>query len=56
MVATVTGIGPFVSMVRAYLHEGRQGHTFYILHGASYPDDFAYQAELEHLAALHPTW
>lgn len=54
MVATVTGIGPFVSMVRAYLHEGRRGHAFYILHGASYHDDFAYQAELEHLAVLHP--
>jgi NAD(P)H-flavin reductase len=54
MVATVTGIGPFVSMLRAYLHEGRQGHTFGILHGASYLDDFAYQAELEQLAARHP--
>jgi ferredoxin--NADP+ reductase len=54
MVATVTGIGPFVSMVRAYLHGGGRGHTFYILHGASYHDEFAYQAELEHLAVLHP--
>jgi NAD(P)H-flavin reductase len=54
MVATVTGIGPFVSMVRAYLHDGHRGHTFYVLHGASYHDEFVYQAELERLAALHP--
>jgi ferredoxin/flavodoxin---NADP+ reductase len=54
MVATVTGIGPFVSMLRSYLHEGQQGHTFYILHGASYHDEFAYRAELESLAAHHP--
>jgi NAD(P)H-flavin reductase len=53
MVATVTGIAPFVSMLRTYLREGRQGHNFYILHGASYQDEFAYQAELEGLAARH---
>jgi NAD(P)H-flavin reductase len=54
MVATVTGIGPFVSMVRAYLHQGLQGHSFYILHGASYHDELVYRAELERLATLHP--
>ena len=54
MVATVTGIGPFISMIRAYLYEGRQGHTFYILHGTSYYDEFAHQAELEDLVAQHP--
>ena len=54
MVATVTGIGPFVSMVRAYLHTGRRGHTFYLLHGASYHDELVYQAELARLAAQHP--
>src|SRR5262245_20065335 len=32
MVATVTGIAPFVSMLRAYLHEQHQGHKFYLLH------------------------
>ncbi len=54
MVATVTGIGPFVSMVRAYLYQGRGGHAFYILHGASYHDEFVYRAEFERLAARHP--
>ncbi len=54
MVATVTGIGPFISMVRSYLHQGGQGHSFYILHGASYHDELVYRAELERLAARHP--
>jgi NAD(P)H-flavin reductase len=54
LVATVTGIGPFVSMVREYLHDGRRGHRFYVLHGASYHDEFVYQTGLERLAALHP--
>ena len=43
MLSTVTGVSPSVSMVRDYLHNhpepvaGDEGHTFYILLGASYP-------------------
>lgn len=51
MVATVTGIAPFVSMLR---HEARQhvtGRRFYVLHGASYADELVYRDELEGLAA-----
>lgn len=54
MVATVTGIGPFVSMLRSYLSGGNRKHKFYILHGASYQDEFGYRTELEEMAASCP--
>ncbi|MDP3064901.1 MAG: ferredoxin--NADP reductase [Chloroflexota bacterium] len=53
MLATVTGIAPFVSMTRSYLHQGRSGHHFYILQGASYFNEFVYREEMEHRAAEH---
>ena len=54
MVATVTGIAPSISILRSYLHRGETGHRFYILQGASYQDEFAYDRELEELAATYP--
>ncbi len=51
LVATVTGIAPFMSMVRQYIHQGLGSHRFYILHGASYQDEFTYKDELEKIAA-----
>lgn len=54
MVATVTGVAPFVSMIRSYLHEGREGHRFYVLLGASYADELTYDKELSEMAAQHP--
>ena len=54
MLGTVTGVAPFVSMVRDHLHHGRAGHHFYILEGASYLDEFVYDCELSGLAAAHP--
>ena len=54
LVGTVTGIVPYVSFIRDYLHSGREGHRFYILQGASYRDELAYDAELERIAAEHP--
>ena len=54
MVATVTGIAPFLSTIRSYVHHGRQGHKFYVLQGASYQHEFTYQGEMEDLAAEHP--
>ena len=54
LVATVTGIVPYVSYIRDYLHAERSGHHFYILHGASYFDEFAYQSELGDLARIRP--
>ena len=54
MLATVTGVAPFVSMIRQYLHEGRQGHKFYLLLGASYADELTYDEELAGLSQQHP--
>ena len=54
MLGTVTGIAPFVSIVRDHLHYGRDGHHFYVVEGASYLDEFVYDAELSDLAAAHP--
>ena len=54
LVGTVTGIAPYVSFLRDYLHHGHRGHRFYILQGASYADEFAYDKELAGLALLHP--
>ncbi len=54
MVATVTGVGPYLSIIREYLHQGGQGHHFYVLLGASYLDELTYDAELDKLAASHP--
>ena len=59
MMSTVTGVSPSVSMVRDYLYNGPaldegEGHTFYILLGASYYDELTYDAELMELAGKHP--
>lgn len=54
MVATVTGINPFVGMLRDYLQSGRTGHHFHVLHGASYQVEYGYREELEALATAHP--
>ena len=56
MVATVTGIAPFVSMLRQYLHDGPQGHRFFIMEGASHQDEFVYDRELTALAQKYPEW
>jgi ferredoxin--NADP+ reductase len=56
MVATVTGIAPYVSMIRQFLHERaneparRDGPRFFVLHGASYQDEFVYDRELRRLS------
>ena len=54
MVATVTGVAPFVSILRSYFHREGQGHRFYVLEGASYLDEFVYDKELEEMEASHP--
>ena len=54
LVATVTGVVPYISILRDYIHHGREGHHFYVLQGASYADEFTYLEELEDLARLHP--
>lgn len=54
MIATVTGIAPLRSLLRAALAEApAPGRTeaFWILHGASHADELPYAAELAELAA-----
>jgi ferredoxin--NADP+ reductase len=51
MVATVTGIAPLRSMLRA--HPASAGR-FIVLHGASYADELPYLRELQALAARDP--
>ena len=52
-VATVTGVVPYISFIRDYLHNSRTGHRFYVLQGASYYDEFTYDRELEELSRQH---
>jgi len=58
MVATVTGIAPCISMIRQTAHEragapGAIDHRFYVLHGASFADEFVYDRELQRLGDEH---
>jgi ferredoxin--NADP+ reductase len=53
MVATVTGIAPFVSMLRTRL-AGDHPHRFWVLHGASYVVDLVYSVELHDLEIAWP--
>lgn len=54
MMATVTGVAPYISILRSYLQDLGSGHKFYVLHGASYADEFAYDKELQEMAQAHP--
>jgi len=54
LVATVTGVVPYVSIIRDYLHYNREGHHFHVLQGASYHDEFVYDDELAALARERP--
>ncbi len=53
-VATVTGIAPFVSILREQARHGFPAGRFIVLHGASYVPEFGYADELTELAAAHP--
>ncbi|MSQ34176.1 MAG: ferredoxin--NADP reductase [Dehalococcoidia bacterium] len=55
MVATVTGIAPSVSILRSYLLKSLHGHRFFVLDGASYQDELAYNAELRQMAKDLPS-
>ena len=59
MVATVTGIAPYMSMIRQYVHDREQTgtappHRFFVLQGASHCDEFVYDAELRTLSDRYP--
>ena len=62
MVGTVTGIAPYVSMLRKFLNDPewpvedqvqRSDYQFHVLEGASYLDEFGYDDELKQLASEH---
>ena len=53
-VATVTGVVPYISIIRQYLYERQAGQHIYVLVGASYQDDHAYCRELEGIATERP--
>ena len=51
MVSTVTGVCPYVSMLRQYVGQGRDdGHRFFLLDGGSYYDELVYRTEMDDLA------
>ncbi len=54
MVATVTGISPFRSMLREVSLRGSWPGRFVVLHGASFADELPYRLELEDLARSVP--
>ncbi|MEO5373134.1 MAG: ferredoxin--NADP reductase [Alphaproteobacteria bacterium] len=51
MVATGTGLAPYISMLRTNVLEGR-GRKVAVLHGASYSWDLGYRGELEGLSRV----
>jgi len=61
LLATVTGIAPYVSYVRTVYQDWKKGdglmpgeHRLFCIQGASRANEFGYREELEHLAAETP--
>jgi ferredoxin--NADP+ reductase len=55
LIATGTGLAPYISMLRTMLmHETQR--KFIVLHGARYSWDLGYRGELESLARLRPNF
>ncbi len=54
MVGTVTGVAPYVSMIRQGIHDKTRGHRFFVMEGASHQDEFVYDAELERRSEEFP--
>jgi ferredoxin/flavodoxin---NADP+ reductase len=59
LVSTVTGVAPFVSMIRNLAEEWRAGrfdgaHRLFLLNGASRPWEFGYKDELNRLSEQMP--
>ena len=55
LIATGTGLAPYVSMLRTLLATETQ-RKFVVLHGARYSWDLGYRGELESLARLRPNF
>jgi ferredoxin--NADP+ reductase len=60
LVATVTGVAPYVSMLRQLAHEAEEGRPpdlqLTVIQGASRSWELGYREELESLAARHARW
>ena len=60
LVATVTGVAPYVSMVRQFVHEKDSGtddsgdRRFFVMQGASHQDEFVYDREFRRLSQRYP--
>ena len=54
LIATGTGLAPYVSMIRTDLLERDRARRIVIAHGARYSWDLGYRAELEGLAKKYP--
>jgi ferredoxin--NADP+ reductase len=59
MVATVTGIAPYISMIRQARRESSTADQaidryFYVLHGASFANEFVYDRELQRVSEEDP--
>ncbi|MBI5388064.1 MAG: ferredoxin--NADP reductase [Verrucomicrobia bacterium] len=55
LIATGTGLAPYISMLRTMLVHDAQ-RRFVVLHGARYSWDLGYRAELESLARIRPNF
>jgi ferredoxin--NADP+ reductase len=53
-VSTVTGVVPYISILRQYLHDNTEGHEIYLLLGASYEDELTYDSEIQKIADERP--
>jgi len=53
LVGTVTGVAPYVSFIRQFLIDGRSGHRFFVMEGASHQNEFVYDEELIALSKEH---
>lgn len=53
MVASVTGVAPFVSMLRDLVRKGESRHRILLLHSASAPLELGYAEELTALSRMH---
>jgi ferredoxin--NADP+ reductase len=60
LIATVTGVAPFLSMVREFAARAAEGeavpYQIAVLQAASLSSEFGYYDELTALAKAHPSW
>lgn len=55
MIASGTGIAPFMSMLREHLSQGRPRASFHLVHGERHRDGFVFEPELRALCTRFPS-